>query len=71
MLEFVLAIAGIIAASGIGYYGLSHRSKNMLYSRARRLHGRGEKYYSLGDAELAREYYSEAETLRAKARRLR
>lgn len=70
MLELVLGVAGIIAASGIGYYGISQKSKNMLYSRARRMHKRGEKYYTLGDAELAAEYYREAENLRDKARGL-
>ncbi|MFH1637537.1 MAG: hypothetical protein ABIB71_03875 [Candidatus Woesearchaeota archaeon] len=71
MLELVWVVAGVIAVSVIVYYAVSHRSKKLLYGRARRLHKRGEKYYTLGDRELAEEYYREAEGLREKAGRLK
>ncbi len=71
MLELVWVVAGVIAVSVIGYYAISHRYKNLLYIRARRLHRRGERYYSVGDVDLASEYYREAEGLREKARGLK
>lgn len=65
----IAIIVGAALAAGIAYY-LYNSSPNRTYSRAGRMHKRGELYYQEGDVELAQEYYAEAERLRDKARGL-
>lgn len=40
------------------------------YKKARKCHQMGEKYHSIGDNEVAKEYYDEAESYRQKAHEL-
>lgn len=45
-------------------------SPNKCLRKARNFHKKGEKYYVLGDSELAEEYYEESNKLREKAKEL-
>lgn len=47
------------------------KSPEKFYRKAARLHRRGEKYYTLGDEELADDYYQESELLRKKAEEMK
>lgn len=60
---------GLIILCLISFYYFKS-SPNKLYRKARRFHKKGEKYYVLGDSELAKEYYEESNQLREKAKEL-
>jgi uncharacterized protein HemY len=47
------------------------KSPEKYYKKAAKLHKKGEKYYNLGDDELAEDYYQESELLRKKAEEMK
>ena len=59
----IVALALIV---GISYFFLK-KSKTRYYKLATKYHKKGEKFYNLGDSELAGEYYKSAEDCRKKA----
>lgn len=62
VIALVLLIAG---------YGFFRKNPEKYYRKARICHKKGEKYYNLGDSELAKDYYDEADFYRAKAEELK
>ena len=58
----VIAIVLLIAG-----YSFFRKTPEKYYRKAKVCHKKGEKYYDLGDPELAKDYYEEAEFYRQKA----
>ena len=52
-------------------YRLFKKNPEKYYRKATRAHKKGEKFYNLGDDELAEDYYSEAEHYRKKAEEMK
>lgn len=52
-------------------YRIFKKSPEKYYRKASRAHKKGEKFYNLGDEELADDYYEEAEYYRKKAEDIR
>lgn len=52
------------------YSFFTRKSASRYYKKALKAHKMGEKYYNIGDSELADEYYEEAEHFRKKAEEL-
>lgn len=52
-------------------YRAFQKSPEKYYRKAKGSHKKGEKYYQLGDPELAKDYYEEAESFRKKAEELK
>lgn len=69
ILKQIIVIGGLIILFIFGYIIINPSSKR-IFKKARSLHKKGEKYYNLGDLELAQDYYSEADILRKKAREM-
>ena len=67
ILKELTVIGALFLVFIVGYIVLNPGKSRML-SRARKLHMQGERYYEKGDAELADEYYNEADSLRKAAR---
>ncbi len=70
----ILKILGIIAitlAFVIVIYSFFRKTPEKYYRKAKSCHKKGEKYYDLGDSELAKDYYEEAEFYRQKAEELK
>lgn len=70
----ILKITGIIAiglALVIVIYSFFRKTPEKYYRKAKNCHEKGEKYYSLGDSELAKDYYEEAEFYRQKAEEIK
>lgn len=63
-----ITIIGALFLVFIIGYAILNPGKKRIISKARKLHMQGEKYYGRGDAELAGQYYNEAERLRKEAR---
>ena len=67
------ALAAIISVTAL-LAAISHilrKSPARYYRKASGFHRKGEYYYSIGDDELANEYYSEAEHYRSLAENMR
>ena len=47
------------------------KSPEKYYKKAARSHKKGEKYYNVGEDELADDYYEESDTLRQKAEEMK
>lgn len=62
----VIAIVLLIAG-----YSFFRKTPEKYFGKAKNCHKKGEKYYNLGDAELAKDYYEEAEFYRQKAEDLK
>ena len=58
----VIAIVLLIAG-----YSFFRKTPEKYYRKSKVCHKKGEKYYDLGDSELAKDYYEEAEFYRQKA----
>lgn len=70
----ILKILGIIVMSIVvlvAGYSFFRKTPEKYYRKAKNCHKKGEKYYSLGDSELAKDYYEEAEFYRQKAEELK
>lgn len=52
-------------------YRAIKKSPEKYYKKAVKAHKKGEKFYNLGDDELAEDYYQEAEYYRTKAEEMR
>ncbi len=52
-------------------YSFFRKTEEKYFKKALKAHKKGEKYYNLGDPELANDYYEEAEYYRAKAEELK
>lgn len=66
----ILKIIGIIVISIVvlvAVYSFFRKTPEKYYRKAKSCHKKGEKYYNLGDSELAKDYYEEAEFYRQKA----
>ncbi len=62
----VMSIAVLVAG-----YSFFRKTPEKYYRKAKNCHKKGEKYYSLGDSELAKDYYEEAKFYRQKAEELK
>ncbi len=62
-------IIGIIIL--IMIYQAVKKSPEKYYRKATKAHKKGEKFYNLGDEELAEDYYDEAEHFRKKAEEIK
>jgi len=69
ILRNIVIIGGLLLIFLIGYIVLNPGKKRMV-AKARRLHKKGELFYSEGDVDLAEEYYSEAEQIRSVAKEM-
>lgn len=70
ILEIVgLVILGLVLL--VAGYSFLRKTPEKYFRKAMSCHRKGEKYYSLGDAELAKDYYEEAEFYRSKAEDLK
>lgn len=52
-------------------YRALKKSPEKYYRKAARAHKKGERFYNVGDDELAEDYYTEAEHYRKKAEEMR
>lgn len=60
-----LVIIGVVLL--VAGYSFLRKTPEKYFRKAMSCHKKGEEYYSLGDAELAKDYYEEAEFYRQKA----
>ena len=67
--EIGYVVGGLILL--IMVYKYFKKSSEKYYKKAVSAHKLGEKYYTLGDVELADEYYKEADDYRQKAEALK
>ena len=65
-LGFVV-IASVLLIAG---YSFLRKTPEKFFGKAKNCHKKGEKYYNLGDPELAKDYYEEADYYRNKAEEL-
>lgn len=66
----ILKILGIVVLAIVLLvvgYSFFRKTPEKYYRKAKNCHKKGEKYYNLGDAELAKDYYEEAEFYRQRA----
>jgi len=62
-----IIVAMVILIAGYSFF---RKSPEKFFKKAKSCHKKGEKYYDLGDPELAKDYYEEAEFHRQKAEEL-
>ena len=60
----LIVIALVLLIAGYSFF---RKNPEKYYSKAKKCHKKGEKYYNLGDPELAKDYYEEAGFYRQKA----
>ncbi|MBM3199485.1 hypothetical protein FJZ53_01015 [Candidatus Woesearchaeota archaeon] len=66
----IIKLLGLIAigiAVLIAGYTFFRKTPEKYYRKAKVCHKKGEEYYNLGDPELAKDYYDEAEYYREQA----
>ncbi|MBU4501498.1 MAG: hypothetical protein KKA79_02820 [Nanoarchaeota archaeon] len=66
----ILKIIGLIVIGLvllISGYSFFRKTPEKYFGKAKNCHKKGEKYYDLGDPELAKDYYEEADYYRQKA----
>jgi len=71
MILKVIGIIVIVLAIVTVIYSFFRKTPEKYYRKAKNCHKKGEKYYTLGDSELAKDYYEEAEFYRQKAEELK
>ncbi len=71
MILKILGFVVVFIALLVAIYGFFKKSPEKYYRKAKSCHKKGEKYYILGDSELAKDYYKEAESYRQKAEELK
>jgi len=71
MILKIVGVAFIAVVVLIAGYSFFRKTPEKFYGKAKDCHKKGEKYYSLGDDELAKDYYDEAEYYRQKAEELK
>ena len=71
MMLGILGVIAIALISIIAAYSFFRNTPEKYYRKARICHKKGEKYYNLGDSELAKDYYEESEFYRQKAEDLK
>lgn len=71
MILKIIGIVVIVLALVIVIYSFFRKTPEKYYNKAKNCHKKGEKYYALGDSELAKDYYKEAEFYRQKAEELK
>ncbi|MBL7170075.1 MAG: hypothetical protein ISS48_03580 [Candidatus Aenigmarchaeota archaeon] len=64
----VVVIAIVLLIAGYSFF---RKTPEKYCRKSRNCHKKGEKYYNLGDAELAKDYYEEAEHYRGRAEELK
>lgn len=71
MMLKIIGVIVVVLALMIAVYSFFRKTPEKYYGKAKNCHKKGEKYYGLGDSELAKDYYEEAEFYRQKAEELK
>jgi len=71
MILKIIGVIVIVLAITIAIYSFFRKTPGKYYKKAKNCHKKGEKYYNLGDSELAKDYYQEAEFYRQKAEEIK